>query len=470
LKDEAHQELRLEKNVDLHANFQLRWYQEEVWDLIEGGDIRNVLLVAARRSGKDILGWNLAVRQCIKKVCLVFYILPTYGLARRAIFDAITNDSKHFLDYIPKELIESINQSDMKIRFKNGSILQCLGGDTFSKSNVGTNPYAVVLSEFSLLPPDIFNFISPILGANGGWCLIVGTPRGKNHLWHLYKLAQQLDDWRVIYQPVSLIKHMTEEFLTRERRRLSLSGDDGMYLQEYECSFDRGISGSYYGTHLDNLRLKSQITSVSWEPGLLVHTAWDIGVNDPTTIIFYQTVGEGTVVRIIDSYSNTGLGIDHYAKILQDKPYRYGTHWAPHDIKVREFGGGAITRYEKARQLGINFSLVDQVPIIEGIENVWTHFGKLWIDADKCRSLIDALENYRKQWDERNEIFLNKPVDRNWANHYADTLRYLCLSLYRNNKGLTAEEFERKRAEAIYGNNNLPPVFRNDIKYDRYGR
>ncbi len=394
---------------------------------------------------------------------MVYYCLPTYSQARKCIFDAIAIDGTKFLDYIPSTLVESINVSEMKIRFKNGSILMCLGADTYNTSLVGTNPYAVILSEYALMSPDVFSFIRPILAANGGWCLLLSTPRGKNHLYYLWKTALELDDWHVIKMGVSETKHIPEDVLFEERSQM----DEGLYLQEYECSFERGISGSWYGKNIDSLRLNGQIGYVPWEPGLQVHVAFDIGVNDATTIIFWQTVDNSSMVRIIDCYSNTGLGLDHYAKYLQDKPYRYGKMFAPHDIKVREWGGGAITRYEKARQLGVNFTLIDQVSIVDGIENVWTHFPKFWIDETKCKSLINALENYRKEWNEKKNMYDAKPV-HNWASNYADALRYMCMSLHKTKRGLSSEEFELKKAQALYGSNQeLPRFFQQDSRYDR---
>jgi hypothetical protein len=248
-------------NVDVEVQveldqFRLRWYQEPIWDCIENGESRRVLYLAARRCGKDVLGWNLAIRQCIKKVCLVFYVLPTYAQAKKAIFDAITIDQTRFLDFLPHMLVESINQSEMKIRFKNGSILQCIGGDTYDTSLVGTNPYAIILSEYALMSSEIFSFIRPILAANGGWCLIVSTPRGKNHLYHLWKLAQDLPDWKVFVHKASEIQHIPDEVLMQEKAQM----EEGLYLQEYEVSFERGISGSWYGTYLDEIKLKGQIS------------------------------------------------------------------------------------------------------------------------------------------------------------------------------------------------------------------
>jgi hypothetical protein len=448
------------------SNFTLTDSPDEVLYDLETTQHHNFIAngYLVHNSGKDLLAWNLAIRQCIKKTCLILYVLPSYGQARRAIFDAITSDGVKFLDFIPKEFIASINQSEMKIRFKNNSILMLVGGDTFDTSIIGTNPYAVIFSEFSLMPPDIFSFVRPILAANGGWCLINGTPRGMNAFYRLYKEAQELPGWQVYFQPASIIHHIPEDVLATERAQMS----EELYQQEFECSFSRGIEGSYYGRYIDALRLKGQITSVTWEPGLLVYTAWDIGVNDATTIIFFSVVGDGTIIRIIDCYSNNNLGLDHYAKIIQDKPYRYGAHYAPHDIKVREFGGGAVTRYEKARQLGLNFTLVDQVPIQDGIETCWTHFPKMWIDQEKCRSLINALENYRREWNEVRQLYDNKPV-HSWASNYADSFRYLCLSIHKTKRGMSSEDFERKKAQALYGNaHRLGKFFDDEPSYDRY--
>lgn len=445
--------------------FQLRWYQQEIWDKIEKEGYRKGIIILPRRAGKDITAWNLAIRQCLKKVCLVYYALPTYGQARKVIFDAITIGGIKFLDYIPPQLIHHpINIAEMKIRFLNGSILQLIGADSYETSLVGTNPYAIIFSEWARCSPRSYDFARPILAANGGWCLMITTPYGKNHAWQTWKTAQELKDWFVIYKKTSEIEHIKPEILEEERAQMS----EDLYLQEYECSFDRGISGSYYSRLIEANRNNGQICPVAWEPGLLVHTAWDIGVNDATTIIFFQTTGDGTLIRIIDCHSNNNVGLDHYAKLLQDKPYRYGKHFAPHDIAVREWGGGAVTRFEKAAQIGINFITLKQIGLMDGIENVMTHFSKLWIDETKCKSFIEAIDSYRREWDEDRDQYKEKPV-KNWTNHYADALRYLCQGIHFTKRGMTSREFDQKKNEALYGNTSqLPPILDPDFKYDRY--
>lgn len=394
---------------------------------------------------------------------MVHYVLPTFGQARRCIFEAIDTDGNKFIDYIPKALIHKINTSDQKIIFTNGSILQCLGGDTHDTSIRGSNPFLVVLSEFAYMDSGVYDTVRPILAANKGTIIFLSTPYGKNHYYHLFEVAKDLSEWFVSHEKTSTIHHIPREALEQEKAQMSPE----LYEQEYECSFERGIEASYYGRYLNKAKEEGRITHVPWEPGLLVYSVWDIGVADATTLIFYQVVGDGTVIRIIDCYSNNGVGLDHYAHVIQGKPYKYGKHFAPHDIRVREWGGGSITRYEKAKQLDIEFTLVEQVPIIDGIETVWTHFPKFWIDEHKCRSLVDSLENYRREWDDTRNVYKNKPL-HNQFSHYADALRYLCVSLHKTKKGLSSEEFERKKAEALYGNKNpMNSIFGRDPYYDR---
>src|SRR5690606_28523009 len=142
------------------------------------------------------------------------------------------------------------------------------------------------------------------------------------------------------------------EEIEKERQEGIMSED--LIQQEYYTSFTMGVEGSYYAKYLDKMKLNKQIGQVPWESSLLVNTAWDIGFRDSTTIIFYQIAGQ--TIRIIDCYDNNKEGLEHYKSILDEKPYNYGKHFAPHDIGVSEWGTG-ISRLEKAKNLGIKFEV-----------------------------------------------------------------------------------------------------------------
>ena len=769
--------------VEIKLNkFKPRPYQLPVMDAIINKGFRRVVAILPRRAGKDMVAWNLCIRECLTKVCVIYYIFPTYAQAKKVIWDSITNTGERILDYIPDEVVESKNSQEMKVRFKNGSLLQLVGSDNYD-GLVGTNPQGVVFSEYALQDPRAYQFIRPILTANDGWALFISTPRGKNHLYELYQIALNSPDWfcyklsvedtghislhdiekekaeglmsdDLIQQeyycfppdqlvltydrvkPISEIKkdeliishsgrarkvlstmardydgdlievrsfgsadvikctpnhpiktydpvgqtyawknadqltlddrlvfpkfHLGEfpvisyemcmllawyisdgssfknglqftvnkkksdriiELLTKLAIEFTAHGRDSVInivvnsvqltdffrahcgvkchdkripftlISSYEedffhelmkgdgclsdhnghlrysftttskhlayqvqllshsvnkgyaagitkrkgvpttfphgktydtqdsysvqihflglrqrdswlmraknciaakiisidkvhykgnvhnfsvqydesyivagravhnCSFEMGVEGAYYTKYLDRMRLRGQIGEVPWEPGFKVHTVWDLGVRDSTTIAFFQVIGQ--TVKIIDCYENNKVGLEHYAKILSQKPYSYGKHIGPHDIKVRELGTG-MTRLEKARQLGISFTVAPDVSIEDGIESVRSSLSKVWIDAKNCANLIKSLESYRQEWDHKRQVYKGYPL-HDWASHWADTMRYLAISLPKTRDGLTPEELDKRYKEAMLGpQGHLPSVFRDE--------
>lgn len=306
---------------------------------------------------------------------------------------------------------------------------------------------------------EVFDFVIPETHSffSNGY-LSHNTPRGKNHLWELYQIAiNNPGTWFAHKLTVEDTNHIPLHEIQRELASGEMSED--LVQQEYYTSFEMGVEGSYYAKYLDRMRVKGQIGDVPWENGFKVHTAWDLGVRDSSTIIFFQVIGQ--TVRILDSYENSKVGLDHYAKVLEQKPYKYGKHIAPHDIAVKEFGSG-MTRIEKARQLGINFTIASNISIEDGIETVRSTLGKIWIDSS-CKNLIKALENYRQEFDAKRKIYKSQPL-HDWSSHWADAMRYLCISLPKTRDGATPEDIDRRYREAMLGDNaNMPAIFRTDL-------
>lgn len=451
--------MNIETKIKLNR-FVPRPYQLPIIDAIENKGYKRVVAILPRRSGKDIVAFNLAVRMALRKSCIVYYIFPTYAQGKKVIWDSVTNEGYRIIDYyIPTELVVSKNAQEMKIRFANGSLLQLVGSDNYD-GLMGSNPTFCIFSEYALQDPQVYRYIRPILVANDGVALFISTPRGKNGLWELYQIAQESPEWFAYRLTVEDTCHIPLELIEKEKSEGLMSED--LIAQEYYCSFSAGVSGSYYAKYLDKMRLDSRIGFVPWEPGIKVMTSWDIGVRDNTSIIFFQICGQS--IRIIDYYQKHGEGLEHYAKILQNKDYVYGKHIAPHDIKVKEFGSG-ITRLEKARQLGINFTIANDVSIIDGIEAVRSTLGKVWIDENKCRDLIKAIENYRQEWDGKRQVYKERPLHDQYS-HAADALRYLCVSLPKTRDDTTPEELEKRFRLAKYGEeSNMPSIFRDNMDY-----
>lgn len=395
-------------------NFDPRDYQLDFLKAMDSGKKRAVL-VWHRRAGKEIVCFNYMIRQAFwHRVGTYVYFFPTTRLGRRILWDGINKDGKRFIDYIPKEIMAGKpNEQEMKIKLTNGSVIQIIGTDLIE--NVGVNPVGVVFSEYSLQDSKAWTYTRPILRENGGWAVFNFTPRGRNHAHDLYLMAKNNPDWFCQLLTVDDTDVLTPEDIEAERRE---GMSEHMIMQEYYCNFDQGQEGSYFAKLLNDAELSGRLTNVPHDSQYSVDTTWDLGVGDETCILFTQNIGQQ--VHLIDMYRASGEGLAHYAHVLrqwsQDKGYNYNTHHAPHDIEVRDLSAGALTRRQIARELGINFKVVPKLPLMEGIELARGLFPKLWIDSEKCNFFIKAAENYHRQYNERQNVYSDRPV-HDWSSH-----------------------------------------------------
>jgi len=176
-------------------------------------------------------------------------------------------------------------------------------------------------------------------------------------------------------------------------------------------------------------RAEDRIREVKYDKSKGVITAWDLGVGDSTAIWFAQMIN--TEVRLIDYYEGSGVGLEHYAKVLQDKGYVYDSHILPHDVRVRELGSG-MSRLEVLADLGIrDVEIAPQLNIDDGIQKVRSMLPNCWFDGIKTEKGIDSLVNYSRDWDENGKTWRLRPR-HDWASHGADAFRYLAIG-YRPN-------------------------------------
>ena len=420
--------------IEMPHNYNPRAYQMNTWQFFMQGGKRAVG-VWHRRAGKDLMAINLCATMATLRKGLYWHILPTYKQGRQVVWEGYTKDGKKFLDAFPKELIESVNNTEMRIKLKCGSTYQVVGGDDPDKL-VGTNPIGVVLSEYSLHDPRVWDLLRPILAENEGWAFFIYTARGKNHGWHLARMADKHPKWHCEILKAGSGDDATKNFdgspvipdeVIEDERLAGM--DEAMIQQEFFCSFEAPIVGSYYGQQLLAVDKKGQMGNIPWEPKLPVHTAWDLGMGDSTAIWMWQEYGHE--FRIIDYYENSGEALSHYAKKLKERPYVYGQHWLPHDAKVRELGTGK-SRLETLASLGIRGRIVPIHAVEDGIEAVRNILPQCWFDVEGTDRGLSALRSYRKEEDANrsdgtNKFFKNHPL-HDWTSHGADAFRYFAMA------------------------------------------
>ena len=417
--------------INLPNEWNPRSYQRPLWEALEKG-CKRAVAIWHRRSGKDDLAMHWTATQAIQKAGTYWHMLPQANQARKAIWDAVdSHTGRRRIDWaFPKDMRSNTRDQDMLLRFKNGSTWQVIGSDNYD-ALVGSPPVGVVFSEYALADPLAWGFLRPILQENGGWALFLTTPRGRNHAHDLYALAQRESGWFGQLLTVNDTGAMTPEEVAKEQRELAAEhGDEAaedIVKQEYFCNFDSALPGSYYGRLIARLQDEGRIGIVPHDPRHQVTTGWDLGVGDSTAIWFIQQVGLD--VRVIDYYERSGVGADHYAKVLKEKDYIYAGHILPFDADDREWGNNASSRTDTLKSLGVRpLKIQKKASRDDGINAVRLLLTRCRFDEKKCERGLAALRGYQKEWDERTKQWSLKPL-HDWSSHGADAFRYLAQGL-----------------------------------------
>lgn len=178
--------------------------------------------------------------------------------------------------------------------------------------------------------------------------------------------------------------------------------------------------GAIYKAEFEQIKRENRICKVPHDPNLPIYTSWDLGILDPTSIWFFQIYGKE--VRVIDYYEANNEPLAHYARILDEKTqnfgYRYEKHFAPHDIAARDLSSG-VSREQTMATLGYRMTKGARLGVEDRIEASRQFLKNCWFDAEKCKHGIRALQNYRREFNDKLEQFKATPV-HDWASHGSD--------------------------------------------------
>ncbi len=432
------------KNIIL-PQLKPRFYQIGCWKALDNG-ARNILISWPRRHGKDVTTASILSKRAIQRVGSYYYLFPTRKWAERAIWNNIVtigNKSGHLLDLIfPPEIVSYKNNTDMKLGLINGSVINFSGTDNLDF--VGQGGYGYALSEFSLHKEEVTGFLAPILDEGDSWIIMNGTMRGKNNqLYKMYEANIKNTDW------------FCEWLTPEETKRYAWVGDDmnlnpeligktdpltnnlymnvqdrvdskmisyGLARQEYLNEAVSDVANSVFGYEMIKLEDNGRLNQADPEHHP-VYTFWDLGVDDPTAIVFAKI--DGGNIWIIDYYENTGHDIKHYLDIINEKNYKYAGHYLPHDAKKRQNTTGInLIDYLRTEFAFITRTIPKTNSVRDDIEIVRRNLPSINIHT-RCDKLIEILKNY--QWNPTTGKILH-----NEYSHGADAVRMMFMAKYHN--------------------------------------
>lgn len=443
------------------TRFQMNWAQEELYD---GMWYCNIIL-KARQLGISTLIGLLFLDRCLFNsnvsagvVCHTREDSESFFRRVKFAYDNLPEEIKALLpaNSDTKNELSFANGSSIRVgMLMRGSTLQYLHISEFGKISAKTPEKAREIVTGSL------NALAP-----GQYVFIESTAEGRDNVFaDMCKRAQDLKDsgkpltkldfkfhffnwmrhpdYRLkaddIVIPPELCKYFayvetkTKFELDQEQKawyakKLESQKED--MKREFpslpEESFESSSEGNYYSQNLTKARQEGRICKLFHDPRKPVHTAWDLGYADATAIWLFQV--DGQRINVLEYYENSGEALPHYIQWLKSKSsYIYGKHLVPHDASQTEYSTG-LTRKEVARSLGINFTQVPNLKVIEGIDAVRNMFHRFYFDEENCSKGITMLDGYRKEWNDSLGCWRDRPL-HNFASHGADSFRMLACGL-----------------------------------------
>jgi len=328
------------------------------------------------------------------------------------------------------------HESELRVDYPKGGQVRLYGADNPDAMR-GIYLDGIVLDEYADMDPRMWSeIIRPALADRLGWAVFIGTPKGRNAFFELWRRSQKEEGWFSMMLKASQTGLIPASELELARRDLT----EEQYAQEFECSFDAAVIGAYYGKLMARAEAEHRVAGVPHDPAALVWTSLDLGIRDATAIWFAQVIGRE--IRIIDYYEASGVDLGHYVREINARPYVYAGHIVPHDAQAKELGTGK-SRLEVMESLGLKHTTLAPLHRVEdGINAVRMVLPRCWFDEKKCARGIDALKLYRADYDTALQALRPQPV-HDWTSHAADSFRYLAMTLDRR----TAESGFHRRIE-----------------------
>ena len=358
-------------------------------------------------------------------------ILPTYKQAKLVGWDML----KFFAGPIPGI---KTNEQELMVTYPSGHKLSLFGADN-PESFRGIGPSGLGFDEYSQHPPNIFSeVLSKALADHLGFGVFTGTIKGKNQLYKTHQAFKNDPKAFTIWQDID-VSLKTESGPTIVLLKRAIEDDKDLikkdlmtqeeFDQEWYLSPTAAIKGAYYAKEISDLVKDGRFKAVPHDTRIPVYTFWDLGKGNKMSVVFAQKVSnEAHVIDFLEGQDNDGIQ-QVAAKVLNHgalSGYRYGAHFAPHDIKAVEIATGK-SRLDTAKEAGIEFREVPMVSVEAGRDMVRGMLKRVWMDEAKCATLFEALSSYAREWNDKTGQFNDNEV-HNWASHPSDAVRYMAVA------------------------------------------
>lgn len=388
------------------------------------------------------------------------YLGPTYSQVQDIIWAELTEYARR----IPgAEIVNGALAVYIPTHKGDYSRIRLYGVDSPKQRLRGSYLDGVVLDEFQDIPETVWSQqVRPMLadqtraltdafGRRNQWAVIIGTPKGKNHLFTMWDRADRWgrgepvtiryengavetvssSEWAATRLPVQETGMLSASELAQIRAEIG----PAEFAQEFEVDFEVGVPGAVLRMELEELRVSGRLGEFPVNPHLPVYTAWDLGWNDASAVWFFQLTGNQPV--FIDFLMATNAPIPRLVELVREKGYRLARNYFPWDVAVHDLSGDGKSRAEIFRRLGLPPTPVRRTSLADGIAALRRLVQRSCFDRVRCADGLELLAQYRREKDPTTGLLKQEPV-HDMASHAADALRTAAVGIPRWSFGYAA--------------------------------
>lgn len=437
--------------MQIPAHFDPRDYQVDALQALESG-VSLAILCWARRAGKDLTSFAYAVKKMVEQPMNVVLVFPTKEQGKSSFWDNIENDGFRTLDHIPKSLIATRDNTNMRLSLKNGSTFQVLGA-TDPESLRGANGKIYIFSEMVDIMISALDVIRPIVVVNGGQIILISTPKIDGISGATFKMYFDMakTNPRWYSSLVTAREYLSEETLEELRQEaIGKYGNDFFWRQEFLCDWGQVSSSSYYGGVLTVAEKRDHIGEFPYNPSHPAFTAFDLGMSDSVAITMFQYYNKKP--KIFDYFETSNIGIKSISEFIKSKPYNFGWHFFPHDVTVRD--SDMQQRILKYREEGlVNSSVLRREPRDLGINRAVESIPGTYFHEPTTPDLRRKMLLYKRKFNPLTGDYIGP--EHNTVSHAADSVRYMFCAI--------DQMFDKQTGEFLYSPANSQDTYETDL-------
>ena len=390
------------------------------------------IIVGGRRVGKSLSSLHQLISHCLTTPnAVAWWISPTLGDAREVGFEEFKN---HLIVLEPA--INFINETRMKVMFKNGASLTFKGAEN-ERSLRGRGLTALVVDEAAFIEPSIWKkALRPALSDKKGWAILCSTPNGKNWYWEQFTNAQEMKTWTTFHWPTSYNPLITQEDLLDAQKELS-SID---YRQEYLAEFITKAGLVYDDFSLENID-DNFVLDPSYHD---VDLGMDFGYAGYTAVCFMATDRRNNTVTQFDEILVSRHDIDRVITLINHNKHSdlIKTIYCDPAGNAEELTSGIspVDTLRKSKYKVINkaSSIAPGLALVRSF--IRSADGNIRFRiTPNCEQTIKSLEAYSYKMTKISELIKEEPDKDGFSDHMCDAIRYFFVNRFDKAKYVTDE-------------------------------